>query len=205
MIACTRALLLAALLAMAAPVAADYTCTFESGVGRNAQAIGTSFGPRWRFGTATSAPMLFADITTNNYRVTSDNGHIYQDGEYFVSGNVGAFVANSGDSGRLSFLGGTANYVTVGYSSQFEFTVEAYDSAGAFLTSSSGAANPRSLGGTGLGYLTVTSPGIAYVLMHDHGGHWLVDNISSDAYVPEPASACVLAAGLLGLCIRRRR
>lgn len=202
---CARAFfLLAAAFLATAPAAADHTCTFESGLGKNALAIGTSIGPWWQFGTATGGSMRFADINTGNYRVTSDNGKVIEDGEYFFSGDFAAFVVNSSDIGKLSFLMGSANHVTVGYSSQFGFAVEAYDSAGGLLTSASGTANAKSQGGTGIGYLTVSSPGIAYVLMHDHGGYWLVDNISSDATIPEPASMCSLAALLLGLAFRRR-
>jgi hypothetical protein len=157
------------------------------------------------FTSASGEGVCLADIDSGWYSVTSDNGKVFEDGEYFVSGNVAAFIPSLGDTARITFTCGTASYFTIGYSSQFQFFVEAYDVAGSLLNSASGPANTKSLGGTGLSYLTVTHPDIAYVTLHDQGGYWMVDNITTDAPVPEPSSVVALLMGLGGLAASRRR
>lgn len=37
------------------------------------------------------------------------------------------------------------------------------------------------------------------------GGYWLMDNIATDVWVPEPASLLVLAVGFTGILARRMR
>ena len=46
-----------------------------------------------------------------------------------------------------------------------------------------------------VGYLAVNRPGIAYVLLHDQGGYSTIDNLSTDAPVPEPVSIAALGTG----------
>ena len=198
-------LVLSCLLVLAAAGAsAGLSYNFESGVGRNGQAIGTDV-EGLAFGTVSGGNVYYADINSGSYSVTSDNGKTFEDGEYFLSGDGSAYVANLADRAQISFTRGTATYVTVGYSSQFYFVIEAYNSFGDLLTSSTGGANTKSQGGAGLEYLTVQHSDIAYVVLHDHGGYWMVDNLSADAPVPEPVSLTVLALGLVSLVTRRRR
>jgi len=192
------------LLAHVPAARADWSCNLESGRGRNFQPIRASI-PGLLFSAPAGDDVYFADITSGWYDVTSDNGLVYENGEYFVSGYVGAYVLGLGDQAKISFALGPASRFTIGYSSQFPFVLEAYDGAGSLLTSAGGAANVRSQGGTGLAYLTVNHPGIAYVLLHDEGGYWMVDNITTDAPVPEPASIIALLVALGGLAASRRR
>jgi hypothetical protein len=189
-----------ALLASGPALAAS--CNFESGLGKNGQAIGTS-EPGFTFTTSTGGSMRYADINSGWYSVTSDNGKVYEDGEYFLSGDVGAYCNNLADQGKVSFTSGLVDFFSVGYSSQYDFVMEAYDASGGLLTSVTGAANTKSQDGTGLSYLSVNHTGISYVVFHDHGGYWMIDNASTD--VPEPASMSVLCLGLAGLLWRRRK
>jgi len=191
MIVAARIVAVVCLLAACVPCAAQVNCGFENGLGRNLQAVGSDI-PGMAFSTLSGGSVRYADINTGMYRVTSDNGKVYEDGEYFVSGDVAAYVVNYGDVAKMLFTKGLAGYVTVGYSSQFQFVLEAYDGAGSLLTSTTSPANVKSQGGTGLRDITATATGIAYVLMHDEGGCWMIDNIRSDAYVPEPSSMAVL-------------
>jgi hypothetical protein len=119
---------------------------------------------------------------------------------------VAAHVTDLGDNARISFTVGHGSLFTVGYSSQFEFYLKAYDSSGVLLDSITGAANTRSLGGTGLSYLTLErpSPDIAYVEAgsENAGGYWMIDDI---AWVPEPGTMVALALGLAGFVILRRK
>ena len=200
----TRALATACLLGLVmSPAVADLYCNFESGLGRNGQPIAGDV-PGMLFSTSAGGHMLYADINSGWYSVTSDNGKVFEDGEYFVSGDVAAYVLNPADSGKVSFPFGPASYVTVGYSSQFAFVIEAYDSSNYLLTSAAGPSNTKQQGGSGLSYLTVTHPGIDHILMRDQGGYWMIDNITTNAPIPEPASIVVMAAALAGLIARRR-
>jgi hypothetical protein len=195
---------LSLLLLAALPGAAQINCNFESGLGHNGQDIGTSI-TGLSFSTTTGGSVLFADINSGWYSVTSDNGKVYGEGDYYVSGDVAAYTPNLSDRAKVSFTYGTASYFTVGYSSQFAFILEGYDSGGNLLAATTGAPNTKSQGGTGLAYLTVTHSGISYVVLHDQGGYWMMDNISTDAPVPEPTSIVVLLIGLGGVVARRRR
>ena len=186
------------LLGWPAAAPADIYYNFESGLGHNFEAIGTRISCL-AFSTLSGKQMRYADINSGWYSVTSDNHKVYGDGEYFVSGDVAAYITDLSDKAKVAFTIGPASYFTVGYSSEFPFTVEAYAASHQLLASVTRPANTKSKGGTGLTYLTVSRPGIAYVLLHDEGGYWMIDNISTDAPVPEPSGLLALGSGLAGL------
>ena len=185
-----------------------YYCDFENGLGHNAEAVGSSV-LGLLFTTQSGGDLYFADINSGWYSVTSDDGPPptqYEDGEYFVKGNVAAYVTDLADNAKISFAVGLGSKFTVGYSSQFEFFLKAYDSSGTLLDSITGAGNTRSHDGTGLSYLTLERPSydIAYVEAgsENAGGYWMIDDIS---WVPEPGSIVALALGLAGFVILRRK
>ena len=41
--------------------------------------------------------------------------------------------------------------------------------------------------------LTVTKPNIAYVVLHDQGGGWMVDNIASEHLHAQPTFAIIIS------------
>lgn len=192
------------LLGWTAAAHADIYCNFESGLGHNSEAIGNSL-TGLAFSTVLGNEVRYADINTGSYSVTSDNGKVYGDGEYFVSGDVSAYITDLSDKAKVAFTIGPASYFTVGYSSEFPFIVEAYAASHQLLDSVTGPANTKSQGGTGLTYLTVSRPGIAYVLLRDEGGCWMMDNIETDAPVPEPGTILVFAFGAAGAVATARR
>lgn len=193
-----------AITCLCSPAFAVWSCGFESGLGHNNETIGTTAGID--FGTTNGGGLRYADINSGCYRATSDNGKVNEDGEYFISGDVAAMAANPWERAKISFLNGTASFFSLGYSSQYEFFLEAYDMSGNLLATDSGPSWTKSQGANGLRYLTVSHTGIAYVMAHDDGGSWMIDNITTDAPVPEPSSLITLsAAGVLLLRTRRRR
>jgi len=190
-----------------AVAAADWLVNFEFALGQDSEPIGGSI-PGLVFSTTSGDDLYFADINTGYYSVTSDNGKVYEDGSYFVSGDVAAYAANYPDNGKVSFVYGPASRFSIGYTSEFGFYLEAYDSSGTLIASDTGPANTKGQGGTGLLYLSVDTglPNISYVLFHDEGGYWMIDNITTDAIVPEPSSILLgLATGLAGLMRLRRK
>lgn len=192
-----------ALLVSSLPASADLSCSFEMGLGKNGQAILSDI-PGFVFTSTSGSGMRYADINSGWYSVTSDNGKVHEDGNYFISGDVAAYVTDTWDVGKIIFANSTASYLTLGYSSEFPLIVEAYSAAGVLLSSANGAVNSKASGGTGLSYLTVVGQDISYVLLKGTGGYWMVDNVTTDAVVPEPCSIIALGAGLLGIIIRRR-
>jgi hypothetical protein len=173
---------------------------FESGVGHNGESVGTT-----QRGFAFSDGVCFTDINSGWYRFTSDTGRVTEDGEYFISGSAAAAVLNGAAQARIDFTRGIASYLTLGYSSQFALVLDAYDSAGHFLGSSTGTPNVLSSGGTGLAYLTVRGNAISYVLVSGDAGTWCMDNLTTDAPIPEPTPLITLTVALVALGSWRRR
>lgn len=175
---------------------------FESGLGQDGQPLGSKF-TGVTFTTASGYDVLFADTSTGAYNVTSDNGRHYGRGEYFIGGNAAAYTEQS-DPTIIHFTLGHASIVRFGYSSASAISVNAFDDAGNLVDSVQGSSNVRSLGGTGLAFLQVVHPDIAYIQINDTGNFWMMDDLSSDAPVPEPSSVLAMGMGMMGLVIFRR-
>lgn len=204
----------------AAPAMASITMTFEEFVGADQTPVATFYsGVTFQSG-GSGSDWLGRDATTNLYNVSSfPSGTSYGSGEYWIhdSGFATTALDQSGNDGKIIFNNGDATFVELAYSASSLFTLEAYDAANNLMDSDSGAANLRFVNGNagGPGTLHVDWQGgvnIAYVIVHDTGNFWLVDNITTDAtgittagVVPAPAAVWLGAAGLglVGL-IRRR-
>jgi len=189
-----------------------WSLDFEWGLGHDLEPVASGV-PGLQFTTTDGYDWIYSDITTGLYNARNDLGDVYGAGEYWMEGYVCTWLGTTQGAGRIDFLDGNGSYFTTGYCSQSDFYLEAYDADNNLLDWDMGATNTYSAGGTGLNYLTVSSAAnnIAYVLVHDTGNYFIVDNISGDASgvedpsIPEPATLLLLGAGLLGGGILRRK
>ncbi len=185
---------------------------FEWGLGNDGGTVATGV-PGLQFTTTDGYDWMYGDITTGGYNVTSDNGDTYLGGRYNVGGNVFTWLGTTQGSGRIDFLNQDGSFFTIGYSSASEFFLEAYDGSDNLLDVVSGPANTQWEGYTSLGYLTVNSAAadIAYILVHDDGNYFGLDNMSGDASavyspgIPEPTTMVLLGLGLIGMGTRLRK
>ena len=209
------ALAIAMVALLAAPAMADTLMTFEEFVGNDGANVG-SFYTGITFETiAGGSDWIGRDHSTGNYNTQSTNGT--GTGGYWLNGNGFATTAldSTGDGGKITFDNGDATYVELVYTAADTFYLEAYDSSGTLIDVDSGPANTRPGNATGPDTLRVDWNGtdnISYVIVHDRGNFWLVDDIQTDATgitvpaVPLPAAAWLGFALLGGLgAVRRLR
>jgi hypothetical protein len=183
-----------------------FLINFENGV--EGQAIAgipgvafTQLGQNnWRYG----------DSRTGSYSTRSiDLG--YGSGSYQHYGNLWAWLGVSGPSGKIDFTNNDGTWFQTGYTSYGPFYVEGYDSNGVLLDSASGSAN---YGGADMGWLRIDAPQgqyLDYIIVHDSGNYFLMDNMSGDSTgvgsqtVPEPATMSLFGLGLVGLLGKLRK
>lgn len=119
----------------------------------------------------------YGDIRTGEYNV-----YPYLDGDYETNGNFFAWLGPSGAEGRIDFLGGGASYCSILVSTVSGVTLDAYDSDDTLIANSGSAGN--NAGTRTFTRLTVEAPAgetIAYVIIHDTGNYWLMDDLCTDA------------------------
>lgn len=206
----------AAVAALASAAQADTLMTFDEGIFLAVDVVpvgsyysGVTFGS-----SSTGSPLVSRNRLLGGYNVSSwPSGSSTGSGEYWVYGEVGVTSAldGSGNDGRITFDNGDATYVEVGYSCNSTFFLEAYDASNNLLDTDSGGANLRFINsnGTGPGTLRVDAPlgqFIKYVIVHDTGNYWVMDNVRTDAtgITPAPGAAALLGLGALAAGRRRR-
>jgi hypothetical protein len=141
--------------------------------------------PALQFTTTSGLDWVYGDIRTGVYNVRP-----YNEGAYETNGNFFAWLGTTGDIGRIDFLGGGATYCSVLVSTSSGLAMDAYNSEDTYI-STSGWASSNIYTET-FTRLTVDAPAgetIAYVLIHDTGNFWLIDDLCSDAnkaVVPVP-------------------
>jgi len=133
--------------------------------------------PSLKFTTTSGLNWRYADIQTGQYNVYPYGSQLYE-----TNGNFFAWLGVTGDSGRIDFLGGGATYCSVLVSTYSGVTMDAYDSGDGFLSTSGWATN--NTGTRTFTRLEVDAPSgktIAYVIIHDTGNYWLMDDLCTDA------------------------
>jgi len=152
----------------------DVFIDFESGI--DGVEIESSI-PSVKFTTTSGLNWAYGDIRTGQYNVYPYGGQSYE-----TNGNFFAWLGVTGDVGRIDFVGGGATYCSALVSTHSGLTLDAYNSEGA-LIASSGWANGN-IGTRTFTRLTVDAPAgqtIAYVMVHDTGNYWLIDDLCTDA------------------------
>ena len=206
----------AAVAALASAAHADILMTFDEGIFLAVDVVPVgSYYTGVTFGSSTTgSPLVSRNRLLVGYNVSSwPSGNQTGSGEYWVYGEVGVTSAldGSGNDGRITFDNGDATYVEVGYTCNSTFFLEAYDINNNLLDTDSGAANLRFINSnaSGPGTLRVDAPlgqFIKYVIVHDTGNFWVMDNVRTDAtgILPAPGAAALLGLGALAAGRRRR-
>lgn len=177
-----RSLLTLATLALTSQAALAYMFTFEGGVGLNGQPITNYNGVS--FVNDLGDPWIFLE---GQYYNCSSYPSGAWGGEYWINDNVGAWCNENTSYGRIIVDNADATYFELGYSvGNTNFFLEAYDINNVLLDTDSGLPNLRFVNSNpfGMSYLRVDAPAgstIAYVIVHDSGNYWVIDNVSTDA------------------------
>ncbi|MDP3042796.1 MAG: PKD domain-containing protein [bacterium] len=148
---------------------------FEEGVD-GAQIV--SQIPGVQFTTTLGLNWFYGDVRTGNYNARSLTNPQYNYGDYVVNGYFVAWLGVTGDQGRIDFTEGTASYFSLLTSTYSGLTIDAYDPNDNLIATSGWASG--NLTGT-FTRLTVSAPGMAYVIVHDWGNYWIIDDICTDA------------------------
>lgn len=152
----------------------DFFLNFEAGID---EIEIESTIPSMQFASTGALNWKYGDIRTEKYNVYPYGAAVYE-----TNGNFFAWLGTLGDQGRIDFLGGGATYSTVLVSTGSGLILDAYDSNNT-LIASSGWADPNTFTRT-FTRLTVEAPvgkTIAYLLIHDTGNFWLIDDLCTDA------------------------
>lgn len=131
-----------------------------------------------------SGEWVYGEITNWNSPIYWGNGNFWA-----------AYGTLTGDTtGRIDFTNG-ANYVSVLISGSSPVVMEAYDASGTLLDT----AGPTSynLNTKTMDRLTVEHAGISYVLVHDTGDFWVMDDLCTDATGSLPVPAPEFPTALL--------
>jgi hypothetical protein len=185
--------LLGCALAVAGSAGAQTLITFEEFIGYDFYPISTFYEGINFLGASTGSEWLVCDTNTLYWNVSRwdcaneiDLGWSNGTGEYWICNEVSTFTGFVGDDGLIELVNEDATFVEVRYSSAFSFYLEAYDSADTLVDTAVGPPNLRHSHGNqnGPGTLRVEAPAgthISYVICHDSGNMWTIDNLLTDA------------------------
>jgi hypothetical protein len=205
---------------MASLAKADMMMTFEEFVGYDYALISTFYSGITFEAASSGQDWIASDVTTGNYNASSwPLVQKWNNGQYWMFDYACAWTGVPGDNGKISFDNQDATFVEMGYSAYDNsggtaIYLEAYDSSNILLDSDYDVSNLRYANNNpnGPGTLRVDAPigqYISYLLIHDTGNLWIVDNIRTDAtgitIIPAPAAVVlgILGLGVAGLKLRK--
>lgn len=140
----------------------------------------------------------YIDVRTGDYNLRSLTDPSQNYGHYVCNGYFIAWLGVSQDSGRIDFTMGTASYFSVLVTCNTNFAVDAYDTNDNLIaTSGVAASNYETYTFT---RCTIQEPGMAYVICHNSGNFWGIDDLVTDApgvpyqVIPEVPLGTILAS-----------
>jgi hypothetical protein len=125
--------------------------------------------PGMTFTTTMGYDWVYGDIRTGNYNV-NPYGSCY----YECYGDFFAWLGPNQGMGRIDFVGATATSIGMLTSTHYGTYLDAYDSSDNLMASDYAGANTQT--GT-MSEIEVSGSNIAYVIVHDTGNYWLIDDL----------------------------
>ena len=135
--------------------------------------------PGLHFTTTEGYDWVYGDVRTGRYNARSLTDPSYNFGTYVLNGYFFAWLGPYMGQGRIDFTLGTASYFSVLTSTGSGLMIEAYDAADNLIDTSGWASG--NLNTYTFTRLTVEAESIAYVIIHDTGNFWLIDDLVTDA------------------------
>lgn len=150
--------------------------------------------PGLRFTTTLGYDWVYSDVRTGKYNGRSLTDPSVNYGQYVVNGYFCAWLGPNMGEGRIDFVNGSASYLSVLTSTYSGLCIGAYDSNGNLVATSGWAVG--NVGTYSFTRLTVQAPNMAYVIIHDTGNYWIIDDLVTDAggqhgLGPGPVYACI--------------
>jgi hypothetical protein len=139
---------------------------FEDGTDR--QQIRSTI-PGLNFTTTQGYDWIYGDWRTGTY-----NGP-YPNGAYTSNGNFFAWLGENQGTGRIDFTGATLKYLSLKTSTYSGLVMDGYDKNNNLIATSGWASYNLWTGQ--MTKLTVSAPDMAYVLVHDSGNYWIIDDL----------------------------
>ena len=150
--------------------------------------------PGLKFTTTLGYDWIYGDVRTGSYNARSLTDQSVNYGEYVVNGYFFAWLGPNMGEGRIDFVNGPASYLSVLTSTYSGLCINGYDSDDNLVATSGWAYG--NLGTYAFTRLTVQAPNMAYVIIHDTGNYWEVDDLVTDAggtpgLGPGPVHTCI--------------
>ena len=145
--------------------------TFEDGV--DEEVIQSTISGM-EYTTTLGYDWVYGDKTTDQYNV-----YPYGSQAYSCKGNVFAWLGPNMGEGRIDFPLGPATYFSVLTSTASGLKIDAYNSDDNLIATSGWATDNTYT--NAFTRLSVQTPGISYVIIHDSGNFWLIDDLVCNA------------------------
>jgi hypothetical protein len=128
-----------------------------------------------QFTTTNGYTWFVSDISTNNY-----NGK-YPQGSYMCHGTHNAWLGPSQGSGRIDFPKGPASYFSLLVSNLTPVFLEGYDASDNLLATAGPSSANVDTGHMSELKITRATKDMAYVIVHDEGNFFIIDDVCTNA------------------------